>query len=96
MKRNGENENNETAGVSFIDKTTENWYNKSGSNKIMFCKSIDDIIAGKAQSFEFVRREHSVRREVNTKNVEIERKKYVLFTLVNNDKILVRVRDELK
>ena len=80
----------------FIDKTAENWYCKYDANKIMFCKTIDDIINGKAESFDFVKLEHSVLREKNKKNADVERKKYVLFTLENNDKILVRVRGELK
>ena len=98
MKRNGAEET-ETAGTvntSFIDRTAENWYCKGDSKKVLFCNSIDDIINGKAESFDFIKREVAIRKEKNAKGDVVEYKKYILFTLANNDKILVRVRGELK
>jgi hypothetical protein len=97
--------NNEEANVSgnqsqreshFYDRTAENWYCKDNSKKIVFCNSIDDIIEGSAESLDFIRQETSIKREKNTEGKIIERKKYVLFTLAGNDKILVRLRGRLK
>jgi hypothetical protein len=98
MKRNnGEQvETTETTQTSFIDKTAENWYCKNDTKKILFCNSIDDIINGKAESFDFVKREVSVKKEKDANGKDVERKKYILFTLKNDDKILVRFRGELK
>ena len=80
----------------FVDRTSENWYVKKNANKVAFCKSIDDIIDGKAEMHDFISKEMSVRQEKNSRNEDIERNNYVMFTLANNDKILVRMRDELK
>ena len=91
-----ETEKAATDNVSFVDRTGENWYCKSDSKKVLFCNSIDDIINGKAESFDFVKRENAIRKEKNAKGEIIEHKKYVLFTLANNDKILVRIRGEVK
>jgi hypothetical protein len=95
LKRNNAEEGAGTAS-SFIDKTGENWYCKGETKKILFCKTVDDIIEGRAESFDFIRRENSTRRDKNAQGGSVERKKFVLFTLANNDKILVRTRGELK
>jgi hypothetical protein len=96
LKRNSNDESGQANGSSFTDKTTENWYCKKGANKVIFCKSIDDILEGNTESFDYVKKETSVRKEQNAKGGYVERKKYILFTLGNNDKIIVRIRDELK
>ena len=100
MKRNSnsveEADSSGTVQTTFIDRTAESWYCKSDSKKILFCSSIDDIISGKAESFDFIRREAAIRKEKNAKGDVVEYKKYILFTLANNDKIIVRVRGELK
>jgi hypothetical protein len=98
LKRNNTEESSGTGGneTSFIDKTMENWYCKMDENKIIFCKSVYDIISGNMESFVYKRMERSVRREKNGKEDIVERNRYILFTLDNNDKILVRVRGELK
>jgi hypothetical protein len=96
LRRNNEGTNAAVAASSFIDRTGEGWYCKDDTKKIVFCKSIDDIIEGKAESFDFVKRENSVRYDKNAKNEDVERKKYALFTLANNDKILVRLRGQIK
>ena len=97
--KNKNSEMAETAGTEqavFFDRTSENWYCKGDSKKVLFCNSIDDIINGKAESFDFSKRETAIRKEKNAKGEIVEYKKYVLFTLANNDKILVRIRGELK
>jgi hypothetical protein len=39
---------------TFIDRTDQNWYVKKGTSKISFCDTIDDLIEGKSESYEFV------------------------------------------
>ena len=85
-----------TEKTTFIDRTVDNWYCKQDTKSILFCNTIDDIINGKAESFDFIKREDAIKQEKNAKEEVKERKKYILFTLANNNKILVRVRGELK
>jgi len=96
LKRGNADEKTGTKDISFMDRTGDNWYCKQDTNVILFCNTIDDIINGKAESFDFIKREDAIKQEKNAKKEVVERKKYILFTLANNNKILVRVRGELK
>jgi hypothetical protein len=81
---------------NFVDRTHDSWYSKKDSKQIVFCKSVDDLIDGNAEKHEFVSREMSVRYDKNSKNEDVERNQFILFTLDNGNKVLVRMRDELR
>jgi hypothetical protein len=81
--------------AAFIDRYEENWYVKKGSNKITFCKSIDDLISGNCESFDFIEQRMSV-RIVKKDDKEIERNYFVIFILADNSMILVKRLNELK
>jgi hypothetical protein len=86
---------NETP-APFIDRTRDSWYQAEGSNKIMFARSIKEIIDGKAETHDFTKMETSVLYDKNPKGENIERNYFVLFTLSDNTKTLVRLRDKMK
>lgn len=88
--------NGDTKGSAFIDRTMENWYCKADENKVYFCDSVYDIITGKTESFVYTKMEKSVKRTKNEKNGVVEKSRYVLFVLSDTNKVLVKVRGELK
>lgn len=93
---NTADKNNSVKSETFVDKTNENWYVNKKSNKIAFGNSIDDIIEGNAKFVDFIHKDISVRMDKNRKEEDVERNNYILFTLSDESKVLVRSRDELK
>jgi hypothetical protein len=83
------------ADGSFVDRTDQKWYLKAGTNKVVFCDSIDELIGGKSDSFEFKRKQLST-RVVSRNEKEIEKNNYVLFTGSDGTAVLVRKWNELK
>jgi hypothetical protein len=79
-------------GSKFLDKINHHWYSKPETNKITFCNSIDDIIDGKGETFNF--KEFNLSYFKNEKNKEINR--FVLFHLVDGSFILTSKRNEFK
>jgi hypothetical protein len=89
-------EKNDSAKPStFIDRSNENWYVKKNANKIAFTNSIEEIIDGGAKFLDFTNKELSVRIEKNSKNEDVERHTFIIFT-IDNVKVLVKSRNELK
>jgi hypothetical protein len=80
----------------FIDRTADSWVCKEDEKKIIFCASIFDIINGKSESYTYTDMEQSVKKEKNAQGGTVERKKYILFTVNDNSKILVRARGQMK
>ena len=81
--------------VQFFDKTDKHWYNKAGSNKLALCDSIDDIIEGDAEVYQFEQRFTSARTfSKNDKEREIQA--YVLFALSDGNFLLLKQHRELK
>jgi hypothetical protein len=80
---------------SFVDRTNENWYVKKNANKIAFSNSIEDIIDGNVEFFDFTNKETSIIVLKNRKDEDIERNNFILFT-INNTKVLVMSRRQLK
>jgi hypothetical protein len=80
---------------AFFDRTDQKWYLKEGTNKVVFCDSIDELIGGKSESFTFKTRQLSV-RVVNRNEKEIEKNNYVLFSGADGIAVLVRKWNELK
>jgi hypothetical protein len=67
----------EKSGTQFIDGTDKRWYVKD--NSVFLCKSIDEILAGKAESFHFTGSLVSTRTAETKKNEPIERNNYRIF-----------------
>ena len=81
--------------TKFLDKTNQKWFSKAGSNRITFCNSIDDIIDGKGESFEFSEKILSL-KITNKNGKEIEYNHLYLFILIDGRFIVCRRWDELK
>jgi hypothetical protein len=87
--------NNENA-KAFIDRTDQKWFVKKGSNKITFCASIDELIEGKAENYDFVKAIQSSRFIKNKNDEEIEKNNYIIFVIKDDSMVLVRRYDEMK
>jgi hypothetical protein len=83
------------AGGPFVDRTGQKWYLKTGTSKVVFCDSIDELIEGKSDSLEFRKMQLSM-RVVSRNEKEIEKNNYVLFTGADGAVVLVRKWNELK
>jgi hypothetical protein len=92
---NKETGNGKGNDVSFIDRTDQKWYNKEGTNSVVFCDTIDDLINGKPETVGFVKKQISS-RIVTRHEKEVEKSYYVLFTTSDGNAILVSRRNELK
>jgi len=84
-----------TTGVQFFDKTEKKWYVSKTEKKIILCDSIDDIINGKGETFEFATKEISKRIVVKDEK-KIEKKFFVLFTLKDGNFLLLKRWYEFK
>jgi hypothetical protein len=80
---------------NFIDKTDQNWYNKKDTNSIVFCKSIDELIDGKSEKFEYTEKFVS-EKLVMRNDKEVEKNHYVLFVMSDKTMIIVKKWNELK
>ena len=79
----------ESVGVQFLDRTDKKWYVSKTENKITLCESIDDIINGKGESFEFTNKVISKRIYIkNEKN--IEKNNFVLMVLNDGNFLLLK------
>lgn len=88
-----ENEKKETG--NFIDKTEQNWFNKKGTNTIVFCNSLDEFIDGKVETIEYTNKDVSLRIQTKGEK-EIEKTNFVLFTISEGKKYLVKSCNKLK
>ena len=96
MAKNKEQlDNIQQKGVQFFDKTGKHWHNKAGSNKLALCDSIDDIIEGKSELYQFEHKFTSV-RTLSKNDKEREIQAYVLFALTDGNFLLLKQHRELK
>ena len=95
MAKATEKKNFETTGIQFFDKTDMNWYPSKKENKITVCDSIDDIINGKGETFEFSASSKSV-RTITKNEKQVEKNNFVLFHLVDGNSLLLRPWKKLK
>ena len=80
-------ESNATSGAKFLDKTNMSWYNKKGSNQVIFCNSIDDIMEGKGETYTFTNNILSFKM-LNRKDKKVESSRFFLFILDDGDYVL--------
>ena len=86
---------NEVVETKFFDKTNQQWYCKEGTNKVTFCNSIDDLIAGKGETFDFAEKHLSL-KTVAKDDKDKEYKKFFLFVLADGSFILANKWSEMK
>jgi len=91
-KQEAVNMENET---KFFDRTNQQWYSKDGTDKVTFCDSIDDLIAGKGETFTFAARQLSL-KTVSRDDKDKEYRKYFLFALDDGSFILANKWSEMK
>jgi len=78
----------------FYDKTDKSWYASKKENKITVCESIEDIINGKGETYEFSSYIRSAR--IVTKNEKtVEKNNFILFHLVGGNSLILRPWKEL-
>jgi hypothetical protein len=82
-------------GRKFIDKTGQHWYNRAGTNQVIFCDSIDTLISGEHESIEFTEKLIS-KKIVKKDDKEVERNGFMLFLLTDGSVILAHRFSELK
>jgi hypothetical protein len=79
----------------FIDRAGQHWFNKAGTNQVIFCESIGDLITEKHEPIEFTEKLIST-KIIKKDDKEIEKHGYVLFLLTDGSMILVHRSSELK
>jgi len=79
----------------FLDRSNLQWYSKEESNKVTFCTSLNDIIEGNGETYEFESKflSHKV---VSKDDKDQIKNNWVLFVLTDNRYILARKWGELK
>ena len=80
----------------FIDKTNYQWYNKTGTNKVTFCMSLNDIMEGNGETYEFKEKIGSLKTVTNKKGETNTLIHLYLFILNDGRFIVARRWDELK
>jgi len=86
---------NEVVETKFFDKTNQQWYCKEGTGKVTFCKSIDDLINGKGETFDFSEKLLSL-KTVAKDDKDKEFRKFFLFVLDDGSFILANKWSEMK
>jgi len=81
----------ENAENCFLDKTDKQWYISKKEKKVTLCGSIDDIIGGNGESFEFSRMVVSSRN--SAKGIK---NNFVVFYLSNGSILLLKRWNEMK
>ena len=89
------NEVNEKEVVKFLDKTDLSWYASKKESKVTICESIDEIIDGKGETYEYSRLEKSA-RSITKNEKTIQKCNFVLSHLVDGSSLLLRPWKELK
>lgn len=82
-------------GNSFLDKTDRQWLVSKKENKVILCESIDDVINGNGETFEFSKKIVSSRKAM-WKGQEVQKNHFVIFYLVNGDVLLLKRWNEMK
>jgi hypothetical protein len=78
----------------FIDRTGQHWFIKNGTNQVIFCNSIADVINGKYEDDEFTEKLIST-KIIKKDDKEIEKHGYVLFFLTDGSVIIAHRSSEL-
>jgi hypothetical protein len=78
-----------------IDRAGQHWFNKAGTNQVIFCESIGDLIGGTHEPFEFTEKLIST-KIIKKDDKEIEKNGYVLFMLTDGSMIIAHRSSELK
>jgi len=82
-----------TNEVKVLDKTNQQWY--QGKGKITFCSTIEDLIGGKGETYDFT--EKMVSQKIVVKDDKtFEQQNLIVFILAGGKIVMVRKRDELK
>jgi len=85
----------ESAGNQFFDRIEDHWFAKEGTNTVTLCESVNDMLEGNSETFEFTVKTVS-KRFFQKKEKQYERNYFVLFALENGDYLLLSRRKELK
>jgi hypothetical protein len=72
-------------GIQFIELLSKNWYNKEGTKKLTIVESVDDLISGKSENYDFTEKLISTKRDI-----------FVLFKLINGNYLLLKRRNKIK
>ena len=95
MAKAKKEELNLEAQAVFYDRTDKSWYASKKENKITVCESIEDIINGKGETYEFSTSVISS-RTVSKNEKEVEKNNFILFHLADGNSLLLRPWKELK
>ena len=79
----------------FMDKINMSWYHKAGTNKVTFCNSLNDIIEGSGQSYEFIDKITSFKK-LTRNDKEVDSTRFILFVLPNENFVLATKWKEIK
>ena len=79
----------------FLDKTNMSWYTKPGDSKVTFCHSIDYIIDGKGETFEYAEKLPSYKTIVKEEKKVFLNGLY-LFILTDGQFVLASKRGKLR
>ena len=96
MAKAKKEELNLEAQAVFYDRTDKNWYITKGKKcKIIVCESIDDIVNGNGETFEYSDYIKSVKTVSKNEKV-VEKNNYLLLNIVSGGFLLLRPWKELK